>query len=103
MFTISAFFFFSFHSISPGHETKRHATEQTEKKNYAGSDNHSPHWLRKSKPLWYWVPYNSFTGRQKRPSQWGSATEYQKEERSHKETGVPVSYKQEHQAQTLQS
>jgi len=27
-----------------------------EKKHYAGSENHSPHWLRKSKPLWYWVP-----------------------------------------------
>jgi len=28
----------------------------TEKKNYAGSEHHSPHWLRKIKPLWYRVP-----------------------------------------------
>jgi len=36
----------------------------------------------------------SFTSRQKRPSQRG-LTEYQKEKRSHKETGVPGSNKQE--------
>jgi len=41
------------------------------KKSYAGSENHSPHSLRKRKPLWYRVPYNSFTSRQKRPSQRG--------------------------------
>jgi len=26
-----------------------------EKENYAGGENHSPHWLRKRKPLWYRV------------------------------------------------
>ena len=43
-----------------------------------------------------------FTGRQKRPSQRGP-TEYQKEKRSHKETGLSASNKQEHQAQNCRA
>jgi hypothetical protein len=53
-------------------QAKQTRKNRTEKKNYAGSEKHSPH-------------------------------EYQEEERSNKETGVPASNKQEHQAQTLQS
>ena len=59
----------------------------------------TPH-TRKRTPLWYRV---KLLYQQTKKAQSERSTEYQKEKRSHKETGVPASNKQEHHAQKLQS
>ena len=63
------------------------------KKNYAGSENHSSHWLRKRKPLWYQLPQNSFTSKTPLPAdKKGLVREIQQSIRRRKEVTIRLEY-----------
>ena len=77
--------------------------KRKKKKNYACSENHklpakTTNSLHEIKEKYATLVPNTvkLLYRQTKKAQSESPTEYQKEERSHKETGVPASNKQEH-------
>jgi DNA replication protein DnaD len=78
------------------------AFSKQQKKNYAGSKNHFPHGVKEKYATL--VPSTvKLLYRQTKKAQSEKSNRVPEGRRSHKETGVTASNKQEHQAQTLQS